>query len=74
MGFGKRLGDRPRDKEAGGRQCPAKIPVDLGWSPRPIPAEPVTINQPAGAIGLKILDNSLELEPLRQLPPIVTAW
>ena len=67
------LGHRPTYEQAGGGERSAEVPVSVLGGPGAIPTEPVTVDQPAGATDLEILDDPLELEPLRQLAAIVPA-
>ena len=72
-GLGQASRARPGDEQAGGGQGPAEVPVGIVRGPGAIPSEAVAVDQPAGAAGLEVLDDPLELEPLRQLAAVVAA-
>ena len=72
-GLGEGLGHRPGHEQAGGGQGPAEVPVGLLGGPGAVPAEAVAVDQPAVAAGLEVLDDPLELEPLRELAAVVAA-
>src|SRR5262249_3140231 len=71
--LGEGLGHRTGDEQATGSQGPAEVPVCLLGAPGTFPLEAVAVHQPAVATGLEVLDDALELEPLRQLAPVVAA-
>ena len=73
LGLGEDLGHRAGDEQAGGGQGPAEVPVGLLGGPGAVPSEAVAVDQPAGAAGLEVLDDPLELEPLRELAAVVAA-
>ena len=54
-------------------RAPPKYQSTSVGGPGAIPAEPVAVDQAAGAAGLEVLDDPLELEPLRQLATVVAA-
>ena len=72
-GLGQGLGHRAGHEQAAGGQGPAEVPVGVLGRPGAVPSEAVAVDEPAGATDLEVLDDPLELEPLRKRAAIVAA-
>jgi hypothetical protein len=72
-GLGERVGHWSCHKKAGRGELPAEVPGRVVGSPGAVPAEAVAVDQPAGATDLEVLNDPLELEPLRQFAAVVAA-
>ena len=70
---GRASGTGPATNRLAAASAPPKYQSTSSARPRAVPSEAIAVDQPAGAADLEVLDDSLELESLRQLAAVVAA-